>query len=398
MAARPTQRLALALATGRAEDVLQVLDSGVEVDTLLPFGGTALLFAAKSGHVEVVKVLLDAKADVRKKDESGATALHRAAESGHGEIVSALLDNGAAIDEKMYDDTTALACAATSSRFGVVKLLLERGASIDDKIAYTVFELAIRNNDLATMELLIDNDMSVNVQDEETGTTPLMHAVTCTMFPKHKLIRMLLEAGACPNTQDKAGCSAFMHIVSKEHINEITETLIEFGADVNQTDGAGLTALMRVIMSFSEINDFIWEHEGKVEVIRMLLSKGAEPDKRSTCSFYGGAGPVTVTALWCAVKKELGSVATILMEAGADANFANEIDGNTVLMLAVKNRDSVCVKALLKFGCDVHKVNRDGHTALQMAEINRGMYDPQTLEAFGYGRIIELLEEYGARQ
>lgn len=376
MAARPAQRLARAVATGRVEDVRAVLDSGIDVNTPLP--------------------LL-----------AGLNALHVAAMNGYAELVKLLLDNGAALDEKTPDGATALSLAAKkglnlsiplhrNKHIDVVKLLLAAGAAIDHKIEYNLFCLAILKDDPAAVELLGARGVPMDVSNDEVemGGTPLINSISALdnqSKTTHKMVHALLKAGACPNKKDKKGRSALMHAVIWGH-TEVMVTLIKAGAELNETDGTGRTAIMHAISAISKLKTLKTYSDEVSEMIRVLLRNGADANKTMMCTDDGSPTEAPVTALWCAVLQDLESVATILMEAGADANFVNDIDGNSVLMLAVVKGHSGCVKALLKFGCDVHKVNKAGRTALQLAaEIDDKPGGNKKC-------IIELLKQAGARE
>jgi uncharacterized protein len=80
---------------GKVQDVRQLLDRGVDVNSRYRDGETALMFAALKGHLNVVKLLLERGAKVNAKDVRGNTALWYAKEKGHTKVSRLLLKHHA---------------------------------------------------------------------------------------------------------------------------------------------------------------------------------------------------------------------------------------------------------------------------------------------------------------
>jgi ankyrin repeat protein len=92
-----------ASAEGDREQVVKLLDEGMDVNGRSPFVRTTpLILAAWNNHIDTVRLLLDRKADVNAKDITGWTALHAAAFGGHTEIMQLLLERGAVRSESRW--------------------------------------------------------------------------------------------------------------------------------------------------------------------------------------------------------------------------------------------------------------------------------------------------------
>ncbi|KAL0322766.1 UNVERIFIED_CONTAM: Integrin-linked protein kinase [Sesamum angustifolium] len=89
-----------------------------------------LLFSACQGHVEGVQDLLDEGIDVNSIDLDGRTALHIAACEGHVEVVKLLLSRGANMDARDRWGSTAAADAKYYGNIAVYNILKARGAKI----------------------------------------------------------------------------------------------------------------------------------------------------------------------------------------------------------------------------------------------------------------------------
>lgn len=103
-----------------------------------------LLAAADSGNFDQVKELLDKGIPVDTRDEHHWTPLMLAALQGHDKIVSFLLDQGADIETQDVNGTTPLMAAASSGWLAVVKRLMTAGADMDveDNAGETAFYMA----------------------------------------------------------------------------------------------------------------------------------------------------------------------------------------------------------------------------------------------------------------
>ena len=119
---------------------------------------------------------------------------------------------------------------------------------------------------------------------------------------------------------------------------------------------------------------------GQVEIVRMLLSRGADPNMENV----GYGGPERLSALACAAecfKKEQGVEAMrMLLDAGA------EVKGSGALQMAAKWGHLERVKTLVEeVGADVNDVNpRIGSTAILMAKEH------------GRAEVVEYLKGHGA--
>jgi ankyrin repeat protein len=85
---RTSERLLDAASAGDNELVKKLLATGIDVNTAVEDGPTALQLAAENGHNAVVQTLLKNKAAIDEKEENGWTALHIAAQNGHSEWCS----------------------------------------------------------------------------------------------------------------------------------------------------------------------------------------------------------------------------------------------------------------------------------------------------------------------
>ena len=120
----------------------------------------------------------------------------------------------------------------------------------------------------------------------------------------------------------------------------------------------------------------VGSERGKLEAVRSLIRAGADLN----LVFISSNG-ISGTAVMEASKNNHPSVVEALLEAGADANFANPESGFTALMLACGVGSEACVRALLAGGADPRLVAHKGHTALSFAKLENHPAIAALLEA-----------------
>ncbi|KAK4745110.1 hypothetical protein SAY87_011422 [Trapa incisa] len=90
-----TMQLLFMACTGDARGVEELLNHGVDVNSIDLDGRTALHIAACEGHVEVVELLLSKKANIDAHDRWGSTAVADAKYYGNEEVYNILKSHGA---------------------------------------------------------------------------------------------------------------------------------------------------------------------------------------------------------------------------------------------------------------------------------------------------------------
>ena len=149
-----------------------------------------------------------------------------------------------------------------------------------------------------------------------------------------------------------------------------TKRMLDAGLNPNAHDDAGYTPLIAA------------SRAGKVPMIRLLRSHGADPNLRD-------AAVNSWTPLLHAIHKAQPASVAALLDAGADPN-GTERDGTTPLMMAAGYGYTDIVKLLLARGANPRLATSDGITALDLArsgvpDIDQAVANHlvQTVEASG---------------
>ena len=173
--------LEIAAISNKPRIVQSLLSRGSFLPLVQSNGFDLAMLAASQGHTALLLVLLDVGDMLPNgQDAWGATPLHFAVIGGHLQSVAALLDRGAdteiyttrAIDPALRAHssipdivgnagTTPLMLAVALRNYAITDLLLSRGASHLGGTKNPL-EIAIQNNDLRMLELLIERNIDPN--------------------------------------------------------------------------------------------------------------------------------------------------------------------------------------------------------------------------------------------
>jgi len=347
-----------------------LIRAGARVDAANRYGVTPLALASVNGSAAMIELLLKAGANPNLAQPEGEAPLLTAALTGNVAAVRMLLEHGADVKAKeSRGGQDALMWAAAEGHASTVQTLLEHGAEVDARSAgkYTALMFAAREGDIDT-------------------------------------IKVLLAAGADVNATESAGASALMMAIHNAHY-ELAALLLDKGADVNVST-SGYTPLHLAIQIRNPDYEKFYRpvqtgHLNSLDFIKLLLTRGADPNAQMTKPFIVLGSPLDVplpgaTPFWLAAKGADPVVMRLLLERGADPLVATT--GKTTPLMAAagvgyeqgKSPGSEAealeaVKLCVELGADVNAGNAIGFTALHGAVIR------------GANSIVQFLVDKGAR-
>ncbi len=378
--------LTLAATNGSEPVIAQLLKAGADPNTVTDAGEPVIMTAARTGRVEAVRRLIAGGADVNAREQwFGETALMWAAAENHSAAIRALAEAGADLNAR---SRVIEAPVLEFPRSGGPNSPFPRGG-------WTALMFAARQGAVEAARTLADLGANLNLV-----------ALPQTDIP--------LKPEELKSVDRGIGTSALVFAIINVHY-DLASVLIAKGADPNVLDLAGMGALYAAV----DMNSLQWvqgrpapiltDTRDGVDVVRLLLQKGADPNARlktrplkrhhdagSTLNFGEGTTP-----LMRAARTSDAAAIKALLDGGANPFIALP-DGTNALLLAagqgyggvrgdgirivVPTAESAAesVRLLLDRGVDVDSFTTAGNTALHAA-INRG--DP----------VVRVLASRGAR-
>jgi uncharacterized protein len=325
---------------------------------------------------------------------------------------------------------------------GFFLLLLSASQSV---VASEQLLAAARGGDTAKLQSLVGKGVNVNFARAD-GLTALSEAI---FYNNPQAIDLLIRAGADVNVSDNYGVN-LLHLACMNRDSVVIQTLLSKGADPNRAKLTGETPLMTCSNTGSveavgallthgagvnakegkeDQTALMWASaEGYEDIVKLLVDAGADVDARSRTitlakphivdysldlSVWGSNYPTTIrwpevsgafTALHFAARNGNLEVARVLLDAGADINYAHPEHGNALLIAVASGHEELAL-FLLKSGADPNVKDRWGATPLHFA-LHKGMLNlngvkPLDHKSKAWDRkdmpiLVEELLDYGA--
>jgi len=153
-----SEELSLLAEKGRLGELKQLLKQGVDANSRLRDGSTALHMAVLRDQEAAVEALVSAGADPQVLNRNGVSPLFLAVQNGNEKTVRRLLEAGADPNTISRNGETILMTAARTGKIGVVDLLLASGALVDARdpdFKQTALMIAVREGHHEVVEMLI---------------------------------------------------------------------------------------------------------------------------------------------------------------------------------------------------------------------------------------------------
>jgi uncharacterized protein len=391
--------LYLACKNGNAAMIKLLLAAGADANAVDPTGATVLMVAAGVGNVAAVKELLDGGANVDARDPGfQQTAIMFAVRENHPDMVKLLIDHGANVNAKTRVGPTPEwfkpnSGAAFGHGVGILRGgLPERGSRIPIQGGMTPLLYAARDGRLDSVKLLIDARADVNLA-EANAITPLVIALNNNQIA---VAKYLIEHGADLNAADWYGRSpvwsavelrnmdvtnsTLAHDVDREGALEVLEMLLDRGADPNPRTKEAPPVRRHILPTTTSLSwvDFTGQTpfitaalSGDVTVMRLLLKHGADPNVTTyagTTALMAAAGVNWVfSQTFDEGPEKLLEAVKLCVELGQDVNAANSMGLTAVMGAANRGSDDV-IQFLVERGATLDVKDKEGRTPLNWAD------------------------------
>ena len=377
---------------GNDDDVADLLiQAGADANVSNDYRMTPLVLACTNANPGMVARLLKAGANPNTIIATGESPIMTCAATGNADAVRTLLAHGANVNAaEPQNNQTALMWAAAERHPAVVRVLTEAGAELRarSRHGFTALHFAAREGDIESTRLLLAAGLDVNIRSDPDasfkgrgpafdamrsgGSTPLLVA---TVRGNIELARFLLEQGADPNA-DSAGFTPLHWAVST------------WEGDLSNP-----------VFGFNEPMSGIPDRQAKIDFVKALLARNANPNARVGRRLPGFAGgyaePIGATPFFLASSVADVEIMQLLLDAGADPAQQTESKTSALMAAASVNRKLAenavtedqsieAVKLLLKLGADASHTSANGENAL---------FGPAYR---GWNKLVQLLFDNGA--
>jgi ankyrin repeat protein len=394
-----------------------LLQNNANIEARNANGDTPLLLSAKYGLLDISRLLLKHNANIFAKNRAGQTVLHASIKEfryDEPKIVKHLnyyLNQHASVNVQDNWQDTPVHLAARYDLVEVIKLLEKRGAKLDIKNRYQdtpislslkilfnqkeirfskAFEYLIekkvnvktKNNKNQTLlhrtcnpqyiKQLIQKGVSIHEKGQYKETAPFMALQKC---PKQTLLTYL-EYGFDVNTKSKDNEPVlFVAFKNSVHKKTIMSTLIEHKANIHQTNKHGETFLHKAARDSVSMIDLALEQGININA---KTKQNATPlHTASSIRVYTSNG----------VDPTLSAYKYLVNQPNIDLNVQDN-KGCTPLIRAVANGNYDKAHVLIDKGVKLNIKEKRGHTALDVAMLNRG---PKKIP------LIQRLQKEGAQ-
>lgn len=293
--AAPTQQkrqvlapLMVAVRSGDLRTARRLAKNSASLNARGTNGDTPISHAVKCRNYAVAQTLLNAGANPNRVNDEGRTPLYFAVEAGDTALVELLLKHGARVGIQYEIFETSMEVAARCGRVEALAAMWRHGVSFKNEIAERTLVEAVRMNQPKVVRFMIQHGTKVNTGDMAEAS-PLEVAVGRGHM---ETIKTLLELGADPNFPPDSTEPALALACSRTVDDPMTlvKLLLAKGAKVNgwgrrdQASPIGIAAA-----------------SGELEILQLLLSKGANPNGLANGILYE-LGPEPIPAIRAVLK------------------------------------------------------------------------------------------------
>ncbi|XP_059151249.1 ankyrin-3-like [Physella acuta] len=360
------------------EEILNLLNGGINVNYQDECGKSALMYAAQIGHIEIVTVLLEHDASYTDVDNTRYNALLHAAWKGQTEVVKILIAKGADINSINTFTRNALMEASLMGHIETVCFLLTKDSNIKqrDSFGNSALLLASQAGHLDVVILLLDGKASISDVNYEGYNALLLAA----QGGHTSVVKFLIEKNIDINCTNYSKRNALMEACLKGHTKTVQFLLTkQFNIKEADTDGntalllackAGNNRTVKLLLQYKaslmDLNKqgnnalLVAANSGHTEIVKFILLKNDDINYINT--YHRNA------LMEASFMGHRESVCFLLTR-----NFnisQRDDDGNNALLLACSHGHLSIVELLLQHGASLTDKNNNGYNALLLSAYN----------------------------
>lgn len=222
------ERLIAVVRAGNIRALVEMLHSGLDINTPVLGEGTALIEAVRRNNREIVELLLRSGADVNLPAAGDGNPMIAAARHNRMELAELLHQHGADPDAVVPRDGTPLIAAIRSGHDAMAEQLIDWGADVNRAAKWDGSPLiaAAMTGNLKIARRLYQAGANIDGV-VSTDETPLINAAYHGHF---EMVRFLVEKGADVNLGVMANGDEYRTPLNRARNPEIREFLIAMGS------------------------------------------------------------------------------------------------------------------------------------------------------------------------
>ncbi|UKZ82250.1 hypothetical protein TrVFT333_010035 [Trichoderma virens FT-333] len=266
------------------DDVRRLLNAGADINAKNRFGYTPLMRAIIAKNLSLVGHLLSKGADPNIADISSISPLQCACEIGNAKIVKRLYESEALTDLAIDDGYGGLLHAACTSPAGddavreviqylmeVVKVDVNQLYELHGTIDGTAVHFACFRGSSQILKLLIEKYHAKYELSNDAGHLPI-HLAT---IGRSDCFQHLFNLGCDIHATDKTGRNLLHWAAQNGNTEAVSLILSQPDVDIDAADNDGWTALCWAARDKRAIKFNSFHRAAQVEIIELLLQKGA---------------------------------------------------------------------------------------------------------------------------
>ncbi|GBM70702.1 Ankyrin-1 [Araneus ventricosus] len=338
------------------DDIRILLACGAKVNEPVTQGLRPIHYAAFQQYFEALNLLLVRGCDPNAMDEIGFTALHLCAERGYIDLVLLLLEHKAKVsftELNLHDKALGNPPRAT--------------------IADEPLRLAIKNGHYEVAEILLKSGADPNARYFLGAEINLISPLNT------RFLELLLRHGANPNSRDRTGLTPLMKACRHPDGLESSQILIKYGANVNDMTPerhdnrtvlhyavlSGNMNTVKLLLKHGAVVKFGPDYlkpspldfailRGNPEMVKLLIDSGADVNLGS---------PIIGCPLHIALSEKVDNkidIIKLLLERGADPNAVSVCDDAPLIKPPIGEYFNSCdnptveiVRLMLYYGAKV---------------------------------------------
>ncbi|CAI4230935.1 unnamed protein product [Auanema sp. JU1783] len=354
---------------GKEKAAIFLINNGCDVNAKKRFknvnddeGQTPLHMAVAWGQSEVVKALIEKGADLNAQDVDGRTACHIAVRESNKEALTILLEapEVSFISTRDKFGQTPLSLAISRRDHKSAEEIVNRqphAALQTNGNGENLLHVAVRTNDLESVLFLLGTHTDPTRTTQDSTRKTALHL--STLAENELIMRNLILAGCVIDARTSDG-STPLHDAARAHRADLLRILLENGASTEILDEKGDTAFLtsvrngsyacaKILLTEANINIHV---SNKINQTALHICASL-PSNKVEDSFSAGD--------LCELILSSDSGRTVEKDFISFVESKDDL-GNTALLIAYMNGNSVVCRHLLRRGASMGARNFEGIT------------------------------------